>query len=552
MAEYEHACLIYDAKAKGWRGLPRKWGRITGDNAPSVIPFLNFIPDGQYKSLFAGLALIFRAADRMSNRRNLIMDTFREIPTKIYEAEKCCELFPVDESIQHEVMELYIAILVAIMDMMEWLVETGGWKQIKALCQGPRYGRSLEEKTHDIEKQSASVQRCIERLSREAMVRTESKSGQIIELVNDTKAGTSEVQAITQSIKNDTAVSRTAIARIEESLAEMIRKMLETILQEDFRNREREEKRALLQKRQEVLVPTHEKRGMILGSHQLLEILAINNTEIIENLSNMLRLGRVADPSHHNRGNLLIRSPHFQDWLIATSPIFLLVDGKGGSATERISAMTFVSALLAQTLSDAGTSCIHHFCGLHTGRSDDLSGPSGLLRALLAQLVTLYTFRIGFTHYNDYHELQRFDLVRLCALFSELVKDLPEGFILVCVIDGLSFYETSEWADDLRLVLETLNALTRDPEVWAAFKVLVTSAVASRQAINYIPREDHLILPSDAGNGSDGPLTARHFRMQMRRSTECRARSQSLESLRSIFPEDVNDDEGFVDGNFDE
>ena len=62
MAEYTHACQIYDAKAKGWRGLPRKWGRITGDNAPSVIPFLDFIPDGQYKSLFAGLVLVFRVS----------------------------------------------------------------------------------------------------------------------------------------------------------------------------------------------------------------------------------------------------------------------------------------------------------------------------------------------------------------------------------------------------------------------------------------------------------------------------------------------------------
>ena len=297
---------------------------------------------------------------------------------------------------------------------------------------------------------------------------------------------------------------------------------------------------------------THEKRGMVLTSHQFLQILAINYTEITHNLSSMLHRGRVADLSYHNRGSLLIRSPHFQNWLISTSPIFLLVDGKGSSATERISAMTFVSALLAQTLSDAGTSCIHHFCGLHTGRSDDLSGPSGLLRALLAQLVTLYPFRIGFTHYNDYHELQRFDVVRLCALLSDLVKDLPEGFILVCIIDGVSFYEASNWADDLRLVLEILNALTRDPEVWATFKVLVTSAVASRQAIKYIPREDHLMLPSDVGNGSDFPLTARNFRMQMSRSTECRARSESLESLHSFFPEAVNDDEGFVDGNFEE
>ena len=295
-----------------------------------------------------------------------------------------------------------------------------------------------------------------------------------------------------------------------------------------------------------------DKRGMILDSHQVLEVLEINCTEISENLSSMLRRGRAADLSYHNRGTLLMRYPRFRDWLTSTSPDFLLVDGNGGSATDRASAMTFVSALLAQTLSDEGTHCIHHFCGLHTTRSDDLSGPGGLLRALLAQVVSHFAFHVGFTRKNEYDELQRFDTIRLCALFRELVEDLPEGLVLVCVIDGVSFYEASDWADDLRLVLETLNDLTRDPEVWAAFKVLITSAVASRQAIKYIPREDHLMLPLDVGNGSECPLTAKHFRMQMSRSTECRARSASLESLHSIFPEAVNDDEGFVDGIFDE
>ena len=291
---------------------------------------------------------------------------------------------------------------------------------------------------------------------------------------------------------------------------------------------------------------------MVLTSHQFLEILAIDYTEILKNLGSMLHRGRVADLSYHNRGSLLMQFPRFQNWLTSRSPDFLLVDGNGGSATDRASAMTFVSALLAQTLSDEGTPCIHHFCGLHTTRSDELSGPGGLFRALLAQLVGLFAFHIGFTRKNEYDELQRFDTIRLCALFRELIKDLPEGIVLVCVIDGVSFYEASDWADDLRLVLETLNDLTRDPEVEAAFKVLITSAVASRQAIKFIPREDHLMLPSDVGNGSDCPLTARHFKMQMSRSTEFRARSQSLESLHSIFPEAVDDDEGFVDGNFDE
>ena len=59
MAEYGNAYRKYESKAKGFMGLSRKVGRACGDNAPSVMPFLNFIPEGQYKTLFAGLSLIF-------------------------------------------------------------------------------------------------------------------------------------------------------------------------------------------------------------------------------------------------------------------------------------------------------------------------------------------------------------------------------------------------------------------------------------------------------------------------------------------------------------
>ena len=59
MAEYRNAWWQYEGKAKGWKGLSRKFGRTAGDNAPSVIPFLKFIPEGQYRTLFAGLYLIF-------------------------------------------------------------------------------------------------------------------------------------------------------------------------------------------------------------------------------------------------------------------------------------------------------------------------------------------------------------------------------------------------------------------------------------------------------------------------------------------------------------
>ena len=291
---------------------------------------------------------------------------------------------------------------------------------------------------------------------------------------------------------------------------------------------------------------------MILESDRLLEVLAVNPPEMAKDLARMLRLSQAADLSYHNRGSFLAQSPKFQDWLTATSGIFLLVDGNGESAIERTSAMTFVSALLGQSLSDEGVPCVHYFCGLHDTRSDDLNGPRGLLRSLLAQLVSLYTFRVGFTDNSDYHAFQRFDTTRLCYMFSELVKDLPEGFVLVCIIDGVSLYETSEWAEDLRMILEMLNSITRDLNVYALFKVLATSPMTSRQAVKYIPEEDYLMLPSDAGDCASVPLTPRQLTMQAGRSMGSRARNRSSDSLHSIFPEVMDDDEGFVDGIFDD
>lgn len=106
--------------------------------------------------------------------------------------------------------------------------------------------------------------------------------------------------------------------------------------------------------------------------------------------------------------------------------------------------MTFMSALLARSLSDERVPCIHHLCGLHKIINDDLDGPSGLIQGLLAKLVNLHAFRIGFTNNVEYHELQRFDTISLCIPFAELTMDLPPGFVFVCIVDGVSLYETAD------------------------------------------------------------------------------------------------------------
>lgn len=58
--EFEQAQRKYAEKTKGWLGLPKKFGRVVGDRAESVYPFLAFIPDCSYTSpIKTALYLVF-------------------------------------------------------------------------------------------------------------------------------------------------------------------------------------------------------------------------------------------------------------------------------------------------------------------------------------------------------------------------------------------------------------------------------------------------------------------------------------------------------------
>ena len=68
---------------------------------------------------------------------------------------------------------------------------------------------------------------------------------------------------------------------------------------------------------------------------------------------------------------------------------------------------------------------------------------------------------------------------RLCGLFAWLVRRLPRGVTLVCLIEGVSHYETDDYEDDMLRGLGRLLSLMRDKSVAAVVKVLVTSATTT-------------------------------------------------------------------------
>lgn len=288
---------------------------------------------------------------------------------------------------------------------------------------------------------------------------------------------------------------------------------------EDMERRWREAERAksefeTLYKLSEVrLQHAQEQYGMLVRSDQLLELLKFDLADSSEDLEVTVRQGNISDYPTQGRSQLLMQNSKFQAWFASTQSKCLLVDGHAEFNMEKTSAMSIVCALIARNLPSATARPMAFFCGLHV---DEFSatGPSDLIRSLLAQLISQYSLNTMFVDGRSYEELERFDLRRLCTLMTELVKKVPYGAVLFCLVDGISWYETEEMTQDACLVMQTLIDLTHDTGVRAVFKLLITSPTASRCVRKCVPPQDQLSLSSDTAEHDGSPSNRWPLMMQ--------------------------------------
>ena len=290
---------------------------------------------------------------------------------------------------------------------------------------------------------------------------------------------------------------------------------------------------------------------MLLDSAHLLDVLAVDPNDYSHDIECSSRQGQHLEASSHSRGQQLIRSAQFQAWITKGSSGSLFVDDAAHAAPQRISIMTFACAMILDSLQDEPAIPIHHFCGLHTAHDDPLQGPSGMMRALLAQLLRAHSFHVGFSDANKYHQLQHFSLKRLCDLLVDTIRQLPSDVVLFCVVDGPSLlYDKQAGMKECQFILETLIFLTQDLKVEAVFKVLVTNPMINRYPIEHLHSEDHLTLRQGPLKYDDVALTRRQIMMQSQRVSDegdRRLWHHPPELLPSSSTEE--DDEGFVDGD---
>ena len=282
---------------------------------------------------------------------------------------------------------------------------------------------------------------------------------------------------------------------------------------------------------------------MVARSDELLQLLGVDPTLILSEINGTIRGGQLLDYAIQGRGHMLMQNPKFQQWLSSAQSKALLVDGNAESSMQRISGMSIVCALLAQNLPNETASVLSYFCGLRAGPESGTTGPINLIRDLLAQITHTHRLDTIFLEGRVYNELEHFDLFRLCALLAEMVKKLPYGTVLFCIIDGITWIEEEDCLQETCYIVQVLERLTRDPEVRSVFKLIITSPLACHYVKDYISREDHLSLLHEVVESHGTSVTSRHLAI---------ASAGRSENISDGNRHDMSYDEDFDNGVLDE
>jgi hypothetical protein len=295
-----------------------------------------------------------------------------------------------------------------------------------------------------------------------------------------------------------------------------------------------------------------QKAAVSLTRDDLIAIMMSNGGSATQDLDKMLRVSESTElPMTSHVAKAIIEGRPFQDWLSKDAPAALFIeDGSSQVSSRMCNPLSLLGSILVDNLRNKEPAiALHFFCGLHTSRrKDSAPGPQGLMRSLLCQILQLFPVNLDFISSRRYRDqLESYDIRSLCDCFRKLVEQLPVDAVLICIVDGISFFERQEWGEACGIAIQDLRDLVYEDELGPVFKLLVTSPVRSRHIARLFPAHCRLLISGDGGGvtAARGMPTEREISMANRRLR----RARESELFRSL--ETTHGMAQYTDGAFD-
>ncbi|KAI8718138.1 hypothetical protein NCS52_00891800 [Fusarium sp. LHS14.1] len=243
---------------------------------------------------------------------------------------------------------------------------------------------------------------------------------------------------------------------------------------------------------------------MAIEPIQLLGVLGLSVYDPWDDLDVVLRHTEHYDANLRGQAEWLVKTTEFQSWLHEDSSSVLLADGC--MDPEFISPMSgFCCGLITSFMDNPDLAVTFFFAGLDTSKSKTRSGPTAIMRSLIAQLLlnpNLPKLDLGFVSKAMLEACAQQDCRTLCDVFVGIVKQVPPQMAVFCIVDGIIWYEQARWKADMHFVASMFEDLAKrtNPARSGLVKVLLTTPTRSISIVDMTRRKQsvwwHVVLAS--------------------------------------------------------
>jgi len=176
-----------------------------------------------------------------------------------------------------------------------------------------------------------------------------------------------------------------------------------------------------------------------------------------------------------DRATWILQCEQTRHWVNVTQPQILLVNSNEAGHT-RVSCASLFSAILITAMERSGNSIVlSWFCGLRTE-----CGPLEILKSFTTQLLSKTNLDLSWMKEVWFSAFNPDNPSHVLKLFCRLVKQQLAKSLVICVLDGLTFYEDEDRFEDLCDLMRELTTLVDDGlSEQYILKILATSPTRS-------------------------------------------------------------------------
>ncbi|KAI0529919.1 hypothetical protein GGR58DRAFT_277212 [Xylaria digitata] len=474
VSEAKFAELQYNKKV----GKESPFGRVRGlfralrSNSPAISDWLDLLPtDSLYGSLICGgLKVILRAATRMDEIKEFLLAAMAAIPDEVEKAQLLIDYNADQDTTQrlyNSVSSLYYSVFDILNHVIIWYKEKSLKRHAKAFLQQDSYEEKLKAKV-DTFKRAISAAKdeadiCGLRRLKNLDERTQKLLDMHKEIVqflrSNPKLDPHTGQWRQYSLGQPAAQARKRRAISRQSLCDAVLRYDEDVPPADLA--------AIM----------HGANGLSLKAQ--------------------------------DRIVYVIESETLQAWLLNPRNAALLIRGNvehlGDGGT---SAISFVAGRIIQSTQEVQHASrllgLFWFAQRHQSKRNDAdANVHGVVRSLIGQLVHAYgEFDLSFIRRSQAKAIrENNDLETLCNIFDDLILQLPDGTITMCVIDSLGSLEYHEKKDVNYLIQRLLSIVRCANENGSLFKLLLTHPGGTFWAASTFAKAGDVLQVPEDGNG---------------------------------------------------